>query len=429
MDSNTKQSFFELGVSDTFAQALTAANYQHPSKIQAQAIPKLLDGCDVLGIAQTGTGKTAAFGLPIIQLLSEAGDPTEAHKPQALVLAPTRELAMQIQQELENFAVATRLRIAMVCGGMNINPQIRRMRQGVDVLIATPGRLLDLIDQKEVQLSQLKMLVLDEADRLLDMGFQRDVSRIIRSAPKRRPSLLFSATMPNAVSKLAADILHKPHRIEVAPKQMTVAKIEQRVAMVSAANKREVLEGLLYSPEVKKAIVFTRTKYGAEKLARKLRAAGISADAIHGNKTQNARNRTLTQFKEDDLWVLVATDIAARGIDIEGVTHVINYELPQEPENYVHRIGRTGRAGSTGIAWSLVDSGETKQLRAIERSIKKSIEVAQPPLGARGEQHAPVEKPSGEKASRQKAATDKDPSKNSNGQSRRPRKRRRRRVA
>ena len=366
--------FQKLGVSDKFQEALTAANFVTPSKIQAEAIPALIDGDDVLGIAQTGTGKTAAFGLPLLQRLDKLSDATKPNHPQALVLAPTRELAIQIHQELTHFAGSTSLRLSCIYGGVGQNPQVRMLRRGVDILIATPGRLLDLIDQGHVRLGDVKMLVLDEADRLLDMGFIRDVKRIVKLTPKKRQSLLFSATMPGAVSELAQDMLIKPKRIEVAPKQITVERIEQRVAIVDTADKLAATHALLQTKEVKKAIIFTRTKHGADKVAKKLRAAGIGAEAIHGNKSQNARNRALDSFKGGDVWVLVATDIAARGIDIDGVTHVINFELPHEPESYVHRIGRTGRAGADGCAWSLVDPSEAKRLKAVERLIRFELQ-------------------------------------------------------
>jgi ATP-dependent RNA helicase RhlE len=368
--------FQKLGVSQKFQAALDAANFVTPSKIQDQAIPALIEGRDVLGIAQTGTGKTAAFGLPLLQRLDTDDSPAEPKHPLALVLAPTRELAMQIHSELSQFARPTKLRLGCVYGGVGQNPQVKMLRNGVDILIATPGRLLDLIGQQHVKLGHVKLLVLDEADRLLDMGFIRDVKRIVAGTPRKRQSLLFSATMPDAVSELAAEMLHKPIRVEVERQQMTVEKIEQRVSFVATPDKLAAMEHILHQQDVKKAITFTRTKHGADKVARKLRSAGITAEAIHGNKSQNARNRALQAFKNGDAWVLVATDIAARGIDIDGVTHVINFELPHEPESYVHRIGRTGRAGASGSAWSLVDPSEVKRLRAVEKLIRQKIEVS-----------------------------------------------------
>jgi len=365
--------FQKLGVSQKFQAALDAANFVTPSQIQDQAIPALIEGRDVLGIAQTGTGKTAAFGLPLLQRLDARDKPAQPHHPVGLVLAPTRELAIQIHTELTAFAAATPLRLGCIYGGVGQNPQVKMLRNGLDILIATPGRLLDLIGQQHVKLGHVELLVLDEADRLLDMGFIRDVKKIVAATPRKRQSLLFSATMPDAVAELAAEMLHKPVRVEVAPKQVTVEKIDQRVTMVATPDKLAAIEHILRRDDVKKAIAFTRTKHGADKVARKLRNAGINAEAIHGNKSQNARNRALDGFKNGDTWVLVATDIAARGIDIDGVTHVVNFELPHEPESYVHRIGRTGRAGAAGSAWSLVDPSEVKRLRAVERLIRMPI--------------------------------------------------------
>jgi ATP-dependent RNA helicase RhlE len=381
----TNTRFQSLGISDKFQNALAEAKYVEPSKIQARAIPVLLDGADVLGVAQTGTGKTAAFGLPLLQRLDAQNSPATSRHPRALIMAPTRELAIQIHSELSFFARPTALSLTCIYGGVGQNPQVKALRKGVDILVATPGRLLDLVAQNHVNLGQVSVLILDEADRLLDMGFIRDVKKIVAMTPRKRQSLLFSATMPGTVASLAAEILSKPVRIEVAPKQATVKKIEQRVVLIDNADKQQALEYLLFDAEVKKAIVFTRTKHGADKVARKLRAAGIGAEAIHGNKSQNARTRTLQSFKDGESWVLVATDIAARGIDIDGVTHVFNQELPHEPESYVHRIGRTGRAGASGTAWSLVDPGERKRLRAVEKLIRMSLPVIELDLPPRAE--------------------------------------------
>ncbi len=337
---------------------------------------------DLLGIAQTGTGKTAAFALPLLQRLDEENSPAKPRRPRALILAPTRELALQIHDELERFGKYTELRHAFIFGGVSANPQIKALRQGLDVVVATPGRLLDLAGQRHIDLCEVEVLVLDEADRLLDMGFIRDVKRIVAQTPKARQSLLFSATMPNAVAALAREILDDPVRVDVSPKQVTVKEIDQGFVMVGTSDKQRMLEHLLRDDEVSRAIVFTRTKHGANKVAKKLGRAGIGAEAIHGNKSQGARQRALQNFKNGDSWVLVATDIAARGIDIDAVSHVINYELPHEPESYVHRIGRTGRAGATGAAWSLVDPSERSRLQAVERLIRFSpseIEVDLPP--------------------------------------------------
>ena len=367
------QTFAALGVSSAFLSALQDIGYQQPTPIQSKSVAKLLDGHDLMGVAQTGTGKTAAFALPLLQRLDEANEPARPRQPKSLILAPTRELALQIHTELENFAKNTSLRSAIIFGGVGQNPQVRRLQKGVDVLVATPGRLLDLAGQGHVDLSMVCVLVLDEADRLLDMGFIRDVKRIVQQTPKSRQSLLFSATMSKGVSQLARQMLRDPIRVDVSPKQPTVKKIDQRVIMVETPDKLEMLQALLHDESLSRAIVFTRTKHGANKVTKKLCAAGISADAIHGNKSQSARQRALADFKKGRTWVLVATDIAARGLDIEGVSHVINFELPHEPEGYVHRIGRTGRAGASGVAWSLVDPSELSRLRAVEKLIRQAL--------------------------------------------------------
>ena len=367
------QMFAALGISRAFLSALQDIGYQQPTPIQSKSVAHLLDGYDLMGVAQTGTGKTAAFGLPLLQRLDEANEPARPRQPKSLILAPTRELALQIHTELKKFAKNTSLRIAVIFGGVGQNPQVRQLQNGVDVLVATPGRLLDLAGQGHVDLSVISVLVLDEADRLLDMGFIRDVKRIVQQTPKSRQSLLFSATMSKGVSQLARNILRDPIRVDVSPKQPTVKKIDQRVIMVETQDKLEVLQTLLHDEALSRAIVFTRTKHGANKVTKKLCAAGISADAIHGNKSQSARQRALADFKKGRTWVLVATDIAARGLDIEGVSHVINFELPHEPESYVHRIGRTGRAGARGVAWSLVDRSEVSRLRAVEKLIRLTI--------------------------------------------------------
>ena len=367
-----KTNFKSLEIGGKFQRVLDEVGYEIPTPIQAQAIPHLLRGKDLLGVAQTGTGKTAAFALPLLQLLESAGSPARPKRPRALILAPTRELALQIHDEIKTFARYTNLRHTYVFGGVGQNPQVKALARGIDVLVATPGRLLDLAAQRHLDLSDVSVLVLDEADRLLDMGFVRDVKRIVAQTPKSRQSLLFSATMPKEVASLAREILKDPVRVDVSPKQVTVKEIEQRVVMVENADKRRALEKLLRHDSVSRAIVFTRTKHGANKVARQLENSGIGAEAIHGNKSQNARQRALQNFKNGDAWVLVATDIAARGIDIEGVSHVVNYELPHEPESYVHRIGRTGRAGATGMALSLVDPSERGRLRAVEKLIRFS---------------------------------------------------------
>ncbi len=374
--------FESLGIAGKFRRALDDMGFSEPTPIQAQAIPHLLQGKDLLGIAQTGTGKTAAFALPLLQRLDEENVSPRPKRPRALILAPTRELALQIHEELDAFSRHASLRMACIFGGVGQNPQVKALARGLDVLVATPGRLLDLAAQRHLDLSEVAVLVLDEADRLLDMGFIRDVKRIVAQTPRSRQSLLFSATMPREVTNLANEMLRSPVRVDVSPKQVTVRDIDQRVVMVGNADKQRMLERLLREDEVSRAIVFTRTKHGANKVAKKLEAAGIGSEAIHGNKSQNARQRALKSFKEGDTWVLVATDIAARGIDIDAVSHVFNYELPHEPESYVHRIGRTGRAGAAGVAWSLVDPSERSRLRAVEKLIRFSpteLSVKLPP--------------------------------------------------
>ena len=378
-----KNSFESLGIGHKFCRVLEDMGYSQPTTIQARAIPHLLDGKDFLGVAQTGTGKTAAFALPLLQLLDDQKAPARSKRPRSLILAPTRELALQIHDELARYGGHTGLRHAVVFGGVGQHPQVKALAKGLDVLVATPGRLLDLAAQRHLDLSDVSVLVLDEADRLLDMGFVRDVKRIVAQTPRTRQTLLFSATMPKAVVTLAREILKDAVRVDVSPRQMTVKEIDQRVVMVGNHDKRRMLERLLHGEEVSRAIVFTRTKHGANKVARQLESAGIGAEAIHGNKSQNARQRALQNFKNGNAWVLVATDVAARGIDIEAVSHVINYELPHEPESYVHRIGRTGRAGAVGVAWSLVDPSETNRLRAVEKLIKFSppeLVVELPPV-------------------------------------------------
>lgn len=364
--------FESLGIGGNFRRALKEMGYQQPTPIQIKAIPHLLRKADMLGVAQTGTGKTAAFALPLLQRLYEENSPARPNRPRALILAPTRELALQIHEELAAFGRYTRLRYAFIFGGVGQNPQVRSLARGIDVLVATPGRLLDLAGQRHVDLSEISVLVLDEADRLLDMGFIRDVKRIVAQTPGRRQSLLFSATMPKEVAALAREILTDPVRVDVSPKQVTLKEIDQRVVMVANSNKRRTLEYLLRDESVSRAIVFTRTKHGADKVARQLKATGIDVEVIHGNKSQSARQRALQNFKDGNAWVLVATDIAARGIDIDAVSDVFNYELPHEPESYVHRIGRTARAGASGVAWSLVDPSERPRLRAVEKLIRFS---------------------------------------------------------
>jgi ATP-dependent RNA helicase RhlE len=368
-------SFSQLGISEPLCRALAAENYTHPTPIQMQSIPRLLEGRDLLGVAQTGTGKTAAFALPILQKLSKPQHPVPPRAAHALVLAPTRELAVQIAESFATYGRHTGLRHTVILGGVGQPQQVKAMARGVDILIATPGRLLDLVQQKHVRLDQVKHFVLDEADRMLDMGFIRDVRKIVALLPKQRQSLLFSATMPNDVAKLAAELLHDPLRVEVTPEAVTVDLVEQRVHFVETAQKRALLTEMLKDPALARVIVFTRTKHHANRVSQHLERAGVSNDALHGNKSQNARQKALERFRSGHARVLVATDIAARGIDVDDVTHVINFELPHEPESYVHRIGRTARAGNSGIAVAFCDASERNLLRDIERLTRRPLTV------------------------------------------------------
>ncbi len=373
----TDTSFADLGVTEPLQRALQAENYTSPTPIQAQAIPHLLAGKDLLGVAQTGTGKTAAFTLPILQqLAANRGERAGRGAARALILAPTRELAIQIGDAIRTYGRHLNLRHTVVVGGVGQQPQVRALSRGVDILVATPGRLLDLVNQGHVRLKSASILVLDEADRMLDMGFIRDVRKIITALPRDRQSLLFSATMPADVARLANEILRDPIRIEVSPKTITVDKVEQHVYFVDAVSKRALLIDLLRDPALARVIVFTRTKHGANKVSEHVGKAGITTEALHGNKSQGARQQALARFRAGKARVLVATDIAARGIDVDGITHVINFELPNEPESYVHRIGRTARAGAAGIALSFCDSSERSHLRGIERLTKRPLGVA-----------------------------------------------------
>ena len=372
---NYLNSFFELGLIEPLRRAVTAEGYTTPTPVQAAAIPPVLRGRDVLGVAQTGTGKTAAFTLPILQRLDASNRRPAPNATRALILTPTRELAIQIGASMETYGRYLRQRHAVIFGGVGQRPQVSRMRRGVDTLIATPGRLLDLMDQGHVRLDQVETFVLDEADRMLDMGFIHDVRRVVSALPKRRQTLFFSATMPVAITSLAEQILTDYEHIEVSPTATTVERVEQRVLFVDKSNKRELLHELFSDPEMDRAIVFTRTKHGADRVARFLSQRGIHCSAIHGNKSQSARQRALSGFRDGHVRVLVATDIASRGIDVDDVTHVINFDLPNEPESYVHRIGRTARAGADGVALSFCDASEVSYLHAIERIIRQKVEV------------------------------------------------------
>ena len=372
----TNPSFATLGVAEPIQRALAGKNYTGPTPVQAKAIPMILSGRDVLGIAQTGTGKTAAFGLPLLQRLATERLPAGPNTARALILAPTRELAVQIHDSLVGYGRHLGLRHAVVLGGVNQNRQVEALRRGVDVLVATPGRLLDLVKQKHVRLGAVTLFVIDEADRMFDMGFIRDVRRIVSELPRQRQSMLFSATMPADVVHLVAEVLRDPARIDVSPAQITTDRIDQRVHFIAAQDKRALLVKLLRDDTMNRVIVFTRTKHGADKVAEILRKTGHRADAIHGNKSQNARQRALEGFRGGRSRILVATDIAARGIDIDDVSHVINMDIPDVAESYVHRIGRTGRAGNGGVAIAFCDPSERNSLRAIERLMKHSLSVA-----------------------------------------------------
>src|SRR5260221_3549623 len=366
-------SFQDLKLIEPLLRAVAAEGYTEPSPIQSQAIPYVMEGRDLLGVAQTGTGKTAAFALPILQYLVQKPRTGSTPYIRVLVLSPTRELAAQIGESFLTYGKNTNIRQATIFGGVNQNPQVQKIQRGVDVLVATPGRLLDLMQQKLVRLDRIEVLVLDEADRMLDMGFIHDVRRIISTLPIHRQTLLFSATMPRDIQDLADNILRNPVRVEVTPAATTVEAIEQLVFFVEKSDKPALLQSILRDQAITRVLVFTRTKHGANKVVRQLDQAHINAEAIHGNKSQSARERALANFKNGTTRVLVATDIAARGLDVENISHVINYDLPNEPESYVHRIGRTEGAGASGSAISLCDADEMPYLRSIEKLIRMSL--------------------------------------------------------
>lgn len=368
--------FDEIDLIAPIKRALAEENYTTPTPIQAQTIPAAIEGCDVLGCAQTGTGKTAAFALPILNRLAKRNRKPQPNRPSALVLAPTRELAIQIGESFSTYGKHLRLKVALVYGGVSQNNQVRAMDRGVDILVATPGRLLDLMNQGYIDLDRLEVFVLDEADRMLDMGFLPDLKKIINELPDDRQSLFFSATLPPKIIELSQQLLLNPVNVTVKPKATAVELIEQQVMFCDRGDKLGLLKAIIQTDEAERVIVFTRTKRGANTVAEKLERAGISSAAIHGNKSQNARQRTLDAFRKNKIHVLVATDVAARGIDIDGVTHVVNFDLPTEPECYVHRIGRTGRAEATGVAITLCTPDERDDLRAIERLIGKKVPAA-----------------------------------------------------
>jgi len=364
-------------LSDALQRAVADQGYTQPTPIQAQAIPVVLAGRDLLGAAQTGTGKTAGFTLPLLQRLATGANASHSparHPIRALILTPTRELAAQVRESIRVYGKHMHLRSTVVFGGVGINPQIDELRRGVDILVATPGRLLDHMQQKTVDLRQVEILVLDEADRMLDMGFIPDVRRILAALPKERQNLLFSATFPEEIRKLASSFMRDPATVEVARRNTPAELVAQVAHPVDAGRKRELLAHLVKSNDWRQVLVFTRTKHGANRLAEQLERDGVEADAIHGNKSQNARTSTLKRFKDNELRVLVATDIAARGLDIEALPHVVNFDLPHVAEDYVHRIGRTGRAGASGEAVSLVSHEDRPLLAAIERLINRQIE-------------------------------------------------------
>jgi ATP-dependent RNA helicase RhlE len=371
--------FSELSLRPELQQALSDQGYTTPTPIQAQAIPHLLEGRDLLGIAQTGTGKTAAFTLPILQKLTDVGIRPRPGQVRALILTPTRELAIQIDDSVKNYGAHLKLKHAVIFGGVGQGRQVDALQRGLDILVATPGRLLDLMNQRHVRFDDLAVFVLDEADRMLDMGFINDVRKIVATLPKTRQTLLFSATMPREIADLAAKLLNNPTRVEVTPQATTVERIGQHVIHVPMAQKRHVMVDLLADPTMTRVIAFSRTKHGANKVTDHLNAAGISSAAIHGNKSQGARQAALEAFRAGKVRVLVATDIAARGIDIDGISHVINVDLPNVSESYVHRIGRTARAGKDGIAISLCDSEERAFLRDIEKLIGQRVPVMELP--------------------------------------------------
>ena len=365
--------FDELPLLPQLLAAVKACGYETPTPIQRDTIPTVLAGKDVLGCAQTGTGKTAAFALPILQRLYQERPAGKTRNIRALILTPTRELALQIQENFVAYGKGLPLRSCVIFGGVGQQPQVEQLKRGVDILVATPGRLNDLIGQGFISLGKIEIFVLDEADRMLDMGFIHDVKKVIALLPEKRQTLFFSATMPAEVEKLAMSILKDPVSVKVDPVSSTVDTIEQILYLVDKTNKKHLLADLLRRPEVESALVFTRTKHGADRVVRELSREGIQARAIHGDKSQGARQEALAQFKQGKIHVLVATDIAARGIDIAGLSHVFNYDLPHEPESYVHRIGRTGRAGHEGVAVSFCCIDEMKDLKAIEKLIGKQI--------------------------------------------------------
>ena len=364
--------FESLGLSKQLLLSVKKEGYTVPTPVQEQAIPLLLKGHDVLGVAQTGTGKTAAFALPVLQIMARK-EIKGRRKIRTLVLTPTRELAAQINQRFAAYSEHLSIYHQVIFGGVSQKPQVKSLRRGIDILVATPGRLLDLIEQGFIDLESIEFFVLDEADRMLDMGFIRDIKKVIKLLPKKRQNLLFSATMPSSIADLANSFLNDAVMIDLSPEEITVERIEQSVMFVEKQSKINLIIDIINENQIKRGIIFTRTKHGANRLVKKLDRSGIESAAIHGNKSQGARTRALAAFRNGDIPLLVATDIASRGIDIEGVTHVFNYDLPNEPESYVHRIGRTARAGKSGVAYAFCDESESGYLVGIQRLIGKQI--------------------------------------------------------
>ncbi len=399
-NSDHQTGFAELGIAGVLLKATHAAGFATPKPIQVQAIPPRMEGRDIFGIAQTGSGKTAAFSLPILSKIIALGTKRRPKTCRALILAPTRELAVQIEDTIKILAKGAHISTALVLGGVSRNSQVKKIAPGVDVVVATPGRLTDLVRERDLMLADTKWLVLDEGDRMLDMGFINDVRRIARATAPDRQTALFSATMPDEIAELAKDLLKDPVRVEVSPQSTTAAEIVQSVVMARTKQKRQVLSAMLADASMKSVMVFARTKHGADRVTRDLERDGFKAAVIHGNKSQNARQRALNDFRDGSVRILVATDIAARGIDVPGISHVVNFDLPDEAESYVHRIGRTGRNGRDGVAVTLVDPSESAKLRQVERIIRAKLPVIADHLGSPD----PVRNPA-EKHERNEAAT------------------------
>lgn len=404
----TNKLFTDFPLVPEIQNAIKKTGYEAPTPIQSQTIPHLLQNKDLIGCAQTGTGKTAAFALPLLDKLARRQKNVSSKNVHSLILTPTRELAVQIAENFTTYGQGLHLKIALAYGGVSIGPQIRALHDGVDVLIATPGRLLDLMQQNKLSLKLVETFILDEADRMLDMGFIADIKKVIANLPRARQTIMFSATMPKEVEALAQSMLQNPVRVDVAPPATTAEKVDQSVMMVETSHKRDLLRHLLAKPEFKRVIVFTRTKHGANRVAEVLNKNKISCDAIHGNKSQNARQRSIENLKAGKIQVLIATDVAARGIDIDNITHVINYDVPNIAESYVHRIGRTARAGTEGIAISFCDTEEKSFIADIEKTIKMkipvdkkqpyhSVKVEQAPLISKGKAKAQLERASNER--------------------------------